>query len=139
MAERNDELRDELRIPVIQEELDVHKTVVETGVLKVRSRITERQEAVELPVSREEFTVERIAVGRTVDAPVEVRQEGDVTIVPVHEEEIVVSRRLVLKEELHIRRRIHETREAHQVVLRRQDVDVVREPPSSPGGTPISH
>lgn len=124
---------DELRLPVLQEELDVHKAVVETGLLRVRTRTSERQESVELPLSREEFSVERIAVNRPVDAPVEVRQVGDVTIVPVHEEELVVSRRLVLKEELHIRRRVHESREAHQVTLRRQDVDIVREPPTGAG------
>ena len=123
-----EERSDELRIPVIQEELDIHKAVVETGLLRVRTRTTERQEAVELPLSREEFTVERVAVNRPVDAPVEVRQEGDVTIVPVHGEELVVTRRLVLKEELHIRRRVQESREVRQVTLRTQDVEVVREP-----------
>lgn len=128
-----DERSDELRIPVVQEEVDVRKAVVETGLLRVRTRTTEQHEDIELPLAREEFSVERIAVNRPVDAPVEVRQEGDVTIVPVHGEEVVVTRRLVLKEELHIRRRVHETLEKHQVVLRRQDVDIVREPPTDAG------
>lgn len=128
-----DERSDELRIPVVQEEVDVRKAVVETGLLRVRTRTTEQHEDIELPLAREEFSVERIAVNRPVDAPVEVRQEGDVTIVPVHGEEVVVTRRLVLKEELHIRRRVHETLEKRQVVLRRQDVDIVREPPTDAG------
>lgn len=128
-----DESSDELRIPVVQEEADVRKAVVETGLLRVRTRTTEQHEEIELPLAREEFSVERIAVNRPVDAPVEVRQEGDVTIVPVHGEELVVTRRLVLKEELHIRRRVHESRETRQVVLRRQDVDIVREPPAGAG------
>jgi uncharacterized protein (TIGR02271 family) len=123
----------ELRIPVIREELDVAKEVVETGRLRIRTRVTERQEAVQMPLEREEYTVERVAVGRPVDAPVEVRQEGDVTIVPVHEEEIVVTRRLVLKEELHIRRRTLRHHATRHVDLRTQEVDVLREridPPS---------
>lgn len=127
----------DLRIPVVREELDVSKQVVETGRLRIRTHVAERQEAVELPLSREEFSVERVAVGRAVDAPVEVRQEGDVTIVPVHAEEIVVSRRLVLKEELHIRRRVHETLETRHVALRTQDVEVLRDP--SPGNAPGTH
>lgn len=124
----------DLLIPVIREELDVAKEVVETGRLRIRTHVTERHEVVDVPVSREEFTVERVAVGRPVDAPVEVRQEGDVTIVPVHAEEVVVTRRLVLKEELHIRRRVHESHETRHVSLRQQDVDVLRDgaPPGAP-------
>lgn len=129
----------DLRIPVIQEELAVAKDVVETGRLRIHMQVSERQEHVELPLSREEFTVERVAVGRPVDAPVEVRQEGDVTIVPVHEEEIVVTRRLVLKEELHIRRAVHQTLETHEVTLRRQDVDVSRAPPTPVDGPVPRH
>jgi uncharacterized protein (TIGR02271 family) len=132
-----DERADDIRIPVIEEALDVRKQVVDTGVLTVRSRVTERQETVELPLGREQFTVERVAVNRPVDAPVEVRQLGDVTIVPVHEEEVVVTRRLVLKEELHIRRHVHESLETRQVTLRRQDVDIQHGTPGGAGsGTP---
>lgn len=122
----------DLRIPVIREELDVSKEVVETGRLRIHTRVAERQEVVEMPLSREEFSVERVAIGRPVDAPAEVRQDGDVTIVPVHAEEIVVTRRLVLKEELHIRRRVHESVESRPVVLRSQEVDVVRDPVAGP-------
>lgn len=127
-----DERTGGMRIPVIREQLDVGKAVVETGRIRVRTRTSEQDETVELPLSREEFTVERVAVNRPVDAPVQVRQDGDVTIVPVHGEELVVTRQLVLKEELHIRRRVHETVETRQVTLRRQDVDIVRDPPGAP-------
>lgn len=132
------ERTEELRIPVIQEELDIAKSVVETGRLHVRTHVSERHEAVQLPLSREDFTVERVAVNRPVDAPVEVRQQGDVTIVPVHEEELAVTRRLVLREELHIRRRVHESLETREVALRRQDVEVVRDPapPAAPPSAP---
>jgi stress response protein YsnF len=46
----------------------------------------------------------RVPVGRPVDTMPPVRQEGDTTIVPVVEEIIVVGRRLILKEEVRIRR-----------------------------------
>lgn len=126
-------------IPVIREELDVAKDIVETGRLRIRTHVTEREEHVDLPLSREEFTVERVAVGRTVDAPVDVRQIDDVTIVPVHEEQLVVTRRLVLKEELHIRRLVRETRETRQVTLRMQDVEVERHATPPPGPSPGTH
>jgi stress response protein YsnF len=60
-----------------------------------------------------------------------VRQEGDVTIVPVVEEILKVERCLVLKEEVHIRRIKTTERHQEQVTLRRQEGTVSR--------TPIAH
>lgn len=116
-------------LPVVQEELVVGKRVVDTGVVHVRTVTSTHQETVEMPLEREDVLVERVAIGRVVDAPVEARQEGDVMIVPVHEEVIVVQRQLVLKEELHIRRRVSTVHSAQPVLLRRQEVHVDREPP----------
>ena len=54
------------------------------------------------------------------------RIEGDVTIIPVFEETVVVEKKLTLKEEIHIRRRsateIFET----AMTLRRQRAEVTR-------------
>ena len=72
-------------------------------------------------------------IGRTVTAFPPVREEGDTTIIPVVEEVLVIERRLVLKEEVHLRRvRVLETHEA-TVATRSQDVVVTRDeqhPPS---------
>ena len=118
----------DLVLPVVQEELDIGKRMVDTGVVRVRTVTSTHDEVVEMPLEREEVLVERVAIGRAVDAPVEMRQEGDVTIVPVHEEVIVVHRQLVLKEELHIRRRVATVQTSQPVLLRRQDVHVERGP-----------
>ena len=57
-----------------------------------------------------------------------IRQEGDVTIVPVVEEIVVVERRLMLKEELHVRRVRSTHRHEETVTLRYQEAEVVRRP-----------
>ena len=56
-----------------------------------------------------------------------ISQEGDTTIIPVVEEIVVVERRLVLKEEIRVRR--VSTKEQHQetVVLREQEAVTTRE------------
>jgi hypothetical protein len=64
----------------------------------------------------EAVNVERVPVNRFIEQPVETRQEGDVTIVPVMEEVLVVQRRLMLKEEIRITRR-REQRKLRKVVL----------------------
>lgn len=128
--------RDTMVLPVVQEELAVDRQAVETGIVRVRTTTSEREEIVGMPVEREDVIVERVAVNRPVDAPLEVRQEGDVTIVPVHEEVVVVQRQLMLKEELHIRRRVSTVDATRPVVLRRQDVTVERLPADAPPAPP---
>jgi uncharacterized protein (TIGR02271 family) len=48
--------------------------------------------------------VERVAVGRTLEAAPDISVEGDVTIIPAVREELVAERRLVLAEEVRMRR-----------------------------------
>ncbi|MGI3904183.1 MAG: DUF2382 domain-containing protein [Janthinobacterium lividum] len=55
-----------------------------------------------------------------------VRQEGDVTIMSVVEEELVVVRRLVLKEEVHLRRVQSTVPHTQTVTLREQHITVTR-------------
>ena len=57
------------------------------------------------PLFREDCDVERVSVKRMIDKPAEIRQEGDTMIIPLMEEVLVVEKRLMLREELHIRRR----------------------------------
>src|SRR5207248_4822971 len=61
-----------------------------------------------------------------VEGPVGIRYEGDVMIVPIVEERLVTERRLVLTEELHIRREVTTRRVPQQVVLRKEQVAVER-------------
>ena len=82
----------------------------------------------------EDVEVERVPVGRRIDAPPPVREENGVLVVPVIEEVAVVETHLVLREELRIRRR--ETSETVEmpVTLRRQRAEIDRQ--SAPGETP---
>ena len=119
-------LRSPLVVPVIEEELQVGRRRVETGGVRVTKKVHEREEVIDEPLLKEEVEVERVSVNRVVDGPVEVRHEGDVMIVPVLEEVLVVEKRLVLKEELRVTRRRVETRNPQRVTLRAEEVSVER-------------
>jgi stress response protein YsnF len=67
-----------------------------------------------------------VPIDKVVDAVPTVRTEGDVTIVPVLEEVLVVETKLVLKEEIHIRHRVETENVEVPVVLRRQRAVVER-------------
>jgi len=123
---------DALVVPVVHEVLDVQKRWVESGRVRVKKVVHQHEEVVDEPLLREEVEVERIAINRAVDGPVAVRHEGDVMIVPVLEEVLVVEKRLVLKEELHIRRRRVEGSQPQRITLRTEEVTVERVKDQSP-------
>jgi uncharacterized protein (TIGR02271 family) len=117
---------DRLVIPVIAEELDVQKRVVETGKVRVTKAVHERETVVDEPLFRDEVDVERISVHRPVEGPVPVRYEDDTVIISIMEEVLVVQKQLILKEELHIRKRRVETRQPQQVTLRQEEARIER-------------
>jgi len=115
-------------IRLLAEEMSLERQQVETGRVRVNVVTRERQELVDVPLAREQVVVERVSIGRHVDAIPPIREEGDTFIVPIVEEVLVLERRLMLKEELHLKR-VHTT-ERHQesVTLRHQEAVVIRTP-----------
>ena len=120
-------------IPVIQERAIVKKRVVETGRVRIRKDVREYEEHVDIPHVHEEVRVERVPVGEMVEEAPQVRTEGDVTIIPVLEERYVLEKRLVLVEELHIRRERHETHRPEVVKVMKEEVEVDRIPAGADG------
>jgi stress response protein YsnF len=107
------------------EAVAVSKSVRKT-LVRAKRTTRSRDHVVEEDLVRESVIVDRVAINRVVDAVPPIREEGDVTIVPVIEEIVVVERRLVLKEEIHLRRIRVTERHTETVVLREQEVAVTR-------------
>lgn len=115
-----------LVVPVIQEEVTVDKKIVESGKVRISKRISQQEELIDVPILREQVTVERIPVNRVVEAAPQARHEGDTMIIPVVEEQIFYQKRLVLVEELHVRKQVVEEHKPQQVTLLKEEVDVTR-------------
>lgn len=94
----------ELRIPLIADELSVTRIDVITDRLRVSTKTEEQQVLVEDVVERGELHIARFAVDRPVTVAPEPRQEGDTLIVSVVEERLVVEKRLFVIEEVRITR-----------------------------------
>ena len=118
-------------IPLHGEQASIGKRQVVTGRVKVSTVTHSREELVEQLLLKERVEIERVPVGKAVQEVPQVREEGDVIIIPVVEETVFVERRLVLKEEVRIHR-IHETQNYQEcVVLRRQEAVITRVPGDS--------
>ncbi len=115
-------------VPVLEERLHVSKRLVESGRARVHIAVSERDEAVEALLMRQDVDIERVTVGHDVAEAPPVRTEGDTIVVPVLEERLVVVKQLVLKEELRIR--VGQTRHAvtETVRLRREHADIEQTP-----------
>jgi len=120
-------------IPVMEERAVVKKRVVETGRVRIRKDVREYEEHIDIPHVHEEVRVERVPVDHIVEEAPQVRTEGDVTIIPVMEERYVLEKRLVLVEELHIRRERHETHRPEVVKVLKEEVEVDRVPAGADG------
>lgn len=98
-------------IPVLEERIEVGRKVVDTGGrLRVTKRLDVRRVPVDATRRRSEFVIERVPVDRPIDRRLDIRQEGDTTVVPVIEERVVAVKRLFLVEEIRLTRRTLETR-----------------------------
>jgi uncharacterized protein (TIGR02271 family) len=113
-------------ITVVEEELQIEKRQVLDGTVEVRTHTDNIEEHVTAHLVRERLDVQRVLFDVFVDVAPTVRVEGDVTIVPVLEERLVVEKRLVLVEELHIRKTTSSETERVDAVLRKQRVTVER-------------
>ncbi|CAO3406142.1 YsnF/AvaK domain-containing protein [Azospirillum largimobile] len=121
-------------IPLHDESVTVDKQRVERCRVRVTTRVSEREELVREALEQEEATVTRIPIDREIDAHPGIRQEGDVTVIPLVEEILVVERRLVLREELHIRKTRRTVQVEQPVTLRSEEAAVERIATPQPSG-----
>jgi uncharacterized protein (TIGR02271 family) len=120
-AERN---TGENVIPIIKEELNVGKREVETGAVKVQTRVTERPVEEQVTLREEHVTVERHPVNREVtNSDLANFKEGEIKIT-TSAEEAVVAKQAKVVEEVAIGKTVSETEKTVRDTVRSTEVDV---------------
>ena len=114
-------------IPLIEEQLVIGKQTVETGKVRLIKTVTEYQEQLNEPLAVRTFDIERVVVNQPVEVAPGVRQNGLTTIYPVVEEQLVITKRLILKEEVHVTLRDSERIDTQVVTLAREHLTVEHE------------
>ncbi len=122
-----DERLETIAIPLADEELVVSKREVETGRVRVRTMVDTHEELVRDELTRASVDIERVPFDTEIDAVPATRTEGDTLIISVVEEVIYVRKALVLKEEIHLHRRISTEMVEQPVTVRSQRAVVERE------------
>jgi len=115
---------DTIRVPVVEEQLNVQKAAQQAGEVDITKRVVEEQINVPVELSREHVTVQRHAVDRPLQPGETTIGENDVIRVPVMEEVANVTKTAHVVEEIEIAK----TRETQQQnvgdTVRKEVVDV---------------
>ncbi len=115
---------DTIRVPVVEEQLNVQKGMQQAGEVDVTKRVVEEQVNVPVELSREHVNVQRHAVDRPLQPGETTIGENDVIRVPVMEEVANVTKTAHVVEEIEIAK----TRETQQQnigdTVRKEVVDV---------------
>ena len=120
-TDRITERDNELRVQRTEEELAAGTREREAGELRVKKNVRTDRESVEVPTRHEEVSVERVPLsGEASEAEI---GEDEVNV-PVTEEEVVVSKRPVVKEEVRIRKDVVEDTQIVEEDVRREEIDV---------------
>jgi stress response protein YsnF len=117
----------ETTIPLVEEEARIIKRASITERVTVRTALDEEQVVLRDELSREHVEVVRVPVNREVSEAPPIQTDGDLTIIPVLEERLVVEKRLFVVEELHLRRSSRSEPVEVPTTVRRTRVEIDRE------------
>jgi stress response protein YsnF len=115
-----------VKLDLLGEELVVAKEEIETGRIRVTTQTRAREALIDENLIHEHAEIETVPIGRRVFELPTIRHEGDTTIVPVIEEVLFTERRLMLKEEVRIKRVRTTEHYQDRVTLRRQEAVITR-------------
>lgn len=118
--------KDTIVVPLLAEDVSIVKQQLITGHVAVSTVSHQHEHLVDELLTRETVEIDRVPVGQIVEHAPQVREEGDTLIIPVVEEVLVVERRLILKEEVRVRRVRTTGKHQERVQLRRQEAVVTR-------------
>jgi len=125
------EVTDREVIPLVEETARIDKREVRGGAVRVRTAVDTVEEIARAELQGETAEVTRVPIDREIGEVPQIRTENGVTIIPVVEEVLVVEKRLVLKEELHVRRLATMETVEMPVALRKERASIEREPMAS--------
>ena len=118
----------EERVLLHSEQAEVRRQTKLAGRVSVSTVTKTREELIDELLTHENVEIERISIRQLVDEIPTIREEGDLIVIPLVEEVVIVERRVLLKEEIRIRRVKTTERYQETVTLREQDAVITRKP-----------
>lgn len=115
----------ELTIPVIEEEITIEKQRLPKRIVRVNKQVETREQKVDTTTNHEIVIVKHVPINQIIEGtPPITRNEKGVLIIPVLEEVLVVEKRLMLMEEVHVSKVNTQKTIAENITLRREHIEV---------------
>lgn len=121
--ETQDNNVDEEAVQLHEERLNVDKENVETGEASVDKHVVEEEQEFDVPVEREEVTIERRPVNEKVDEDFNANDDDSVHI-PLHDERVKVEKENVVSEEIVIKKNKVQDTEHVSEKVRHEEADI---------------
>lgn len=121
--ETQDNNVDEESVQLHEERLNVDKENVETGEASVDKHVVEEEQEFDVPVEREEVTIERRPVNEKIDEDFNANDDDSVHI-PLHEERVKVDKENVVSEEIVIKKNKVQDTEHVSEKVRHEEADI---------------
>ena len=115
--------RDEIRIPLMREEIGIEKVARESGHVRIRKTVHTEERHFSVPITREEVVIEHVPIGRET-ASRDAAFEEDTVDVPLYEEEVRVSTHRVLDEEVVVRTVARSVEQQGSATLRHEEAEI---------------
>ena len=115
---------DEIRIPVMEEELTATVRPAEAGAVRIEKRVVEEDRVLEVPVTDEQIRVERRIVDRPVGANETQAFEEIVIEVPLTREQVELQKQARVAEEIVVSKEAVQRTEQVRGTVRREEVYV---------------
>ena len=116
--------REEIRIPLMREEIDIEKVARESGHIRIHKTVHTEEKHFSVPVTREEVIIEHVAIGRDAALTGDDAFIEDTVDVPLYEEEVRVSKHSVLEEEVVVRTVAQSVEREGTAMLRHEEAEV---------------
>lgn len=117
-------VREQVSVPVAEEELTAEKRSKEAGAVHLRKEVRTERKNIAVPVTREEVRVERVPAGGREVRPGEATfQESEVTV-PVREEEVEIRKRPVVREEVRVSKTPRQEERIASAEVRKETAEV---------------
>jgi len=113
---------DELRIPVMEEELTATVRQQEAGAVRIEKRVVEEDRVLEIPVTDEQIRVERRIVDRPIGAGETQAFEEIVIDVPLSSEQVELQKQARVTEEIIVTKEAVQRTERVSDTVRREEV-----------------
>jgi stress response protein YsnF len=118
---------EKIQIPVIAEVLKIKTITKPNARVQVKKEITEQLIEESILLEEEDLEVKQVAVNKFItEVPPAIRQDSNTTIISVIKEVLVVEKKLMLVEEIHITKTKKQTKTEVSEIVRTEEAKITK-------------